>query len=71
MKKLLIVSLLALALSPFATMAQAGHEYSPLVEKTVNYKTWSLKGLKSDKAEDLRTLAAYLALCRPQPAGSA
>ena len=58
MKKFLIVSLLALALSPLATMAQAGHEYSPLVEKTVNYKNWSLTGLKSDKAEDLRALMA-------------
>src|SRR6185503_5135568 len=56
MKKFLIVSLLALALSPFAAMAQAGHEYSPLVEKTVNYRNWSLTGLKSDKAEDLRKL---------------
>lgn len=58
MKKFLIVSLLALALSPFAAMGQAGHEYSPLVEKTVNYKNWSLTGLTSDKAEDLRKLMA-------------
>jgi len=58
MKNFLIVSLLTLALFPFATMAQAGHEYSPLVEKTVNYKNWSLTGLKSDKAEDLRALMA-------------
>ena len=58
MKTFLIVSLLALALSPFAAMAQAGHEYSPLVEKTVNYRNWSFTGLKSDKAEDLRKLMA-------------
>jgi thiol-disulfide isomerase/thioredoxin len=58
MKKLLLVSLLALALSPFATMAQAGHEYSPLVEKTVNYRNWSLPDLKSDKDNDLRKLIA-------------
>ena len=56
MKKFVIVSILALALSPFATMAQAGHEYSPLVEKTVNYKNWSLVNLKTDKADDLRSL---------------
>ena len=56
MKKVLFISLLALALSPFATMAQAGHEYSPLVEKTVNYKNWSLTSLKNDKPESLRTL---------------
>ena len=58
MKKFVFVSLLALALSPVAAMAQAGHEYSPLVEKTVNYRNWSLTGLKSDKAEDLRALMA-------------
>ena len=56
MKKLLLVSMLALALSPFATLAQAGHEYSPLVEKTVNYKNWSLVNLKTDKADELRAL---------------
>jgi thiol-disulfide isomerase/thioredoxin len=56
MKKVLFISLLALALSPFATMAQAGHEYSPLVEKTVNYKNWSLPELKSNEADDLRSL---------------
>jgi thiol-disulfide isomerase/thioredoxin len=56
MKKLVFMSLLVLALSPFATMAQAGHEYSPLVEKTVNYKAWSLPELKTNEAEDLRSL---------------
>jgi len=56
MKKFLMISFVALALSPFATMAQAGHEYSPLVEKTVNYKNWSLPDLKSNQADDLRSL---------------
>ena len=55
MKKFLTVSLLVLALSPFASMAQAGHEYSPLVEKTVNYKNWSLPNLSNNEAEDLRS----------------
>jgi thiol-disulfide isomerase/thioredoxin len=58
MKKFLFVSLLALTLSPVAAMAQAGHEYSPLVEKTVNYRDWLLPNLKSDKADDLRALMA-------------
>ena len=57
MKKFLFVSLL-LAISPFAAMAQAGHEYSPLEEKTVNYKNWSLPDLKTDKDADLRKLMA-------------
>ena len=34
--------------------AQAGHEYSPLVEKTVNYKNWTLSDIKNDKPVDLR-----------------
>ena len=58
MKNFLIVSLLALALSPLATIAQDGHEYSPLAEKTVNYKNWSLPNLANNEAEDLRSLMA-------------
>jgi len=58
MKKLMFASFLALALSPFAALAQAGHEYSPLVEKTVNYKNWSLPNLQTAKDEDLRTVMA-------------
>ena len=41
-----------------ATPAQAGHEYSPLVEKTVNYKNWTLPNLATAKDEDLRSLMA-------------
>ncbi len=58
MKKLWILSILALALSPLAARAQEGHEYSPLVEKTVNYKNWSLPNLKTDQPDDLRSLMA-------------
>lgn len=58
MKKLLLLSILALLISPAIAVAQAGHEYSPLVEKTVNYKNWALRGLKSDQSEDLRQLIA-------------
>ena len=58
MKRFLIVSILALAVSPFTVKAQAGHEYSPLVEKTVNYKNWALPNLKTGVDEDLRTLMA-------------
>jgi thiol-disulfide isomerase/thioredoxin len=57
MKKLSVV-IFVLMLSPLATLAQAGHEYSPLAEKTVNYKNWSLPNLKTDKADDLRSLVA-------------
>jgi thiol-disulfide isomerase/thioredoxin len=56
MKKLLIVSILALATSP--ALAQSSHEYSPLLETTVNYKNWTLPNLKTDQPEDLRKLMA-------------
>ena len=57
MKKLAIF-VFALMLSPMAARAQGGHEYSPLVEKTVNYKNWALTNLKTDKPDDLRSLIA-------------
>jgi thiol-disulfide isomerase/thioredoxin len=57
MKKLLLL-VLAFTLSPLAARAQGGHEYSPLVEKTVNYKNWALPDLKTDQPDDLRSLMA-------------
>jgi len=59
MKKFLFLATiptLILALVPLNAGAQAGHEYSPLVEKTVNYKNWSLLNVKSETPEDLRTM---------------
>ena len=59
MKKLLFVlGILALAISPSAARAQGGHEYSPLIESTVNYKNWTLPSLTAEKTEDLRALMA-------------
>ncbi|MGZ8843037.1 MAG: TlpA disulfide reductase family protein [Pyrinomonadaceae bacterium] len=57
MKKLLLVSVMLL-LMPAALLAQDGHEYSPLVEKTVNYKNWTLNDLMTDKPVSLRSLMA-------------
>ena len=57
-RKLFVLSIVALLLIPVAVSAQAGHEYSPLVEKTVNYKNWSLQNLKTDKPDDFRALIA-------------
>ena len=34
------------------------HEYSPLVEKSVNYKNWTLNDLKDNKPADLRSAVA-------------
>lgn len=48
--------LLLVALAPSLAVAQGGHEYSPLVEKTVNYKNWTYKSLKDEKPVDLRSL---------------
>lgn len=58
MKRLLILSILALFAMPAIASAQNAHEYSPLVEKTINYKSWTLPNLKTDKPEDLRQLMA-------------
>ncbi|HET7113321.1 MAG TPA: redoxin domain-containing protein [Pyrinomonadaceae bacterium] len=56
MKKLFLVAILTLLSLPLAAFAQAGHEYSPLEEKTVNYKNWSLPNLQTEKNDDLREL---------------
>lgn len=57
MKKLIILSILALLVSPVIAAAQS-HEYSPMAEKTVNYKSWSLPNVMTEQPEDLRTLMA-------------
>lgn len=56
MIKIFTFALCVIALLPIA--AQAQHEYSPLEEKTVNYKNWNLVSLKDDKPVDLRSLVA-------------
>jgi thiol-disulfide isomerase/thioredoxin len=56
--KRLFTLVFALALIPAAAFAQGGHEYSPLVEKTVNYKNWTLNDLKDNKPVELRSLVA-------------
>src|ERR1700741_273281 len=59
MKKLLIaLAVLAFVISPSVGRAQAGHEYSPLTEQTVNYKNWTLTNLVTEKEDDLRKLVA-------------
>jgi len=55
MKKLILVGLF-LILSTAVLHGQGNHEYSPLVEKTVNYKNWTLNDLANNKATDLRSL---------------
>src|SRR5947208_7714717 len=55
MKKLALI-LLALIIVPATLRAQGNHEYSPLQEKTVNYKSWTLNDLASNKPVALRSL---------------
>ena len=55
MKKLLL-ALVILISAPVAMLAQGSHEYSPLVEKTVKYKNWTLNDLATNKPVSLRSL---------------
>lgn len=55
MKKLLL-TILVLLVASGAAIAQNGHEYSPLVEKMVNYKNWTLNDLTTNKPVGLRSL---------------
>jgi thiol-disulfide isomerase/thioredoxin len=52
--KFVFLILALVMVAPAAARAQGGHEYSPLVEKTVHYKNWTLSDLKDDKPVDLR-----------------
>lgn len=54
--KHLVLILFVLALAPAALRAQGNHEYSPLQEKTINYKNWTLNDLAGNKPVDLRSL---------------
>ena len=56
MKKL-ILGIIILISAASASFAQS-HEYSPLVEKTVNYKSWTLNDLANNKPTGLRSLMA-------------
>ena len=56
MKKYSILSILAVLLFSAIASAQTGHEYSPLVEKAVNYKNWTLPNIKTNEPENLRKL---------------
>src|SRR5256886_7635522 len=57
MKKLILIAFV-LIVSTAALHGQGNHEYSPLVEKTVNYKNWTLNDLANNKPTDLRSLMA-------------
>jgi len=58
MLKFALMLMALLVFTPLAANAQDGHEYSPIVEKTVNYKNWTLNDLKDNQPVDLRTLVA-------------
>ena len=54
--KRVIFSLSILTIVFAAVVAQSGHEYAPLQEKTVNYKAWTLNDLKTNQPTSLRSL---------------
>ncbi len=56
MKRLFGLIVFALTLIPAAAFAQESHEYSPLQEKIVNYKNWTLNDLAGNKPVELRSL---------------
>ena len=53
-----LILLMAFAFLAVPAGAQDGHEYSPAVEKTVNYKNWTLNDLKDNQPVDLRAAVA-------------
>lgn len=55
MKRFLVLAIISLMLAPVASFSQAGHEYAPLEEKTVNYKDWTYKRLVDGKPINLRS----------------
>jgi thiol-disulfide isomerase/thioredoxin len=58
MSRLFAALILLVSTFSLGAYAQAGHEYSPLVEKTVNYKNWTLNDLSDNKPVDLRAAVA-------------
>ena len=55
MKKTLFVAILTLLTLPLLVFAQS-HEYSPLEEKVINYKNWTLPNVQTEKSDELRSL---------------
>jgi len=54
--KTFLLALVILISAPVAMLAHGNHEYSPLFEKTVNYKNWTLNELATNKPVSLRSL---------------
>src|SRR5207245_5442730 len=53
-KVILCLSVVVFAFA--ASLAQSGHEYASLEEKTFNYKAWTLNDLKGNQPTSLRSL---------------
>jgi len=54
--KTFLLAFVILISAPVAMLGQGSHEYSPLFEKTVNYKNWTLNDLATNKPVSLRSL---------------
>lgn len=57
MKKSLVLLVLIFVFAPLTARSQGNHEYSPLEEKTINYKDWTFNNLKDGKPVNLRWFA--------------
>src|SRR5919205_2040250 len=58
MKKILITLAAIVVIFSATVSAQDGHEYAPIQEKTVNYKTWTLNNVTTSQPAALRSLMA-------------
>ena len=58
MSRLFAAVILVVSTFALGAYAQDGHEFSPVAEKTVNYKNWTLNDLKDNKPVDLRAAVA-------------
>lgn len=56
MNRIFVTVLMLIALVPVVALSQDGHEYTPLQEKALSYKNWTLNDLKDDKPLELRQL---------------
>ncbi|MDQ3684035.1 MAG: TlpA family protein disulfide reductase [Acidobacteriota bacterium] len=55
---LAVVLAVVFILAPAVARAQGGHEYAPIEEKTINYKDWTFKDLKTGEPFNLRKWTA-------------
>ena len=58
MKKILFTLAAFIIIFSASVSAQDGHEYAPILEKSVNYKNWTLNNAVTNQPASLRSLMA-------------